>query len=169
MSRLPAHGAFVEGHARFGFPFVRRGIVPESCASWFLPRVVGAGRAVDWTVTGRIFPASEALDAGLVRELVPAADIASRAREIAVEIAREAAPISVALTRQLMWKLLSAPHPIVANRLESKALIAVERGPDTAEAIAAFFEKREPHFTQRPSRDLPEFYPWWDEPPFADE
>jgi enoyl-CoA hydratase/carnithine racemase len=166
---LPMDVRIAADDARFGLPFVRRGIVPESCASWFLPRVVGAGRAIDWTVTGRIFPASEALDAGLVRELVPADRVAARARDIATEIAAEAAPISVALTRQLMWKLLGAPHPIVANQLESKALIAVERGPDTAEAIAAFFEKRQPRFTQRPSSDLPDFYPWWDEQPFADE
>jgi enoyl-CoA hydratase/carnithine racemase len=147
--------------ARFGLPFVRRGIVPESCATWFLPRVVGIARAVDWSVTGRIFPASEALEAGLVRELVPADQVLHRARAVATEIASASAPVSVALTRQLMWKLLGADHPMTANELESKALIAVQQGADVGEGIAAFREKREPEFTMRPSQDLPAFYPWW--------
>ena len=160
---LPMDIRIAADTARFTLPFTRRGIVPESCATWFLPRVVGISRAVDWAVTGRVFPASEALEAGLVRELLPAGDVLSRAREIAAEIAERTAPISVALTRQMMWKLLGAPHPIEANRLESKSLLAVQRMPDTAEGVASFLEKRPPRFTLRPSRDLPDFYPWWDE------
>jgi enoyl-CoA hydratase/carnithine racemase len=163
---LPMDIRIAAEDARFGVPFVRRGIVPESCATWFLPRVVGIARAVDWAVTGRIFPASEALEAGLVRELVPGDRVLDRAREVAAEIATQTAPLSVALTRQLMWRLLGATHPIEANRLESMALEAVQRGPDTAEGIASFLEKRTPRFTQRPSRDLPDFYPWWDQPSF---
>jgi enoyl-CoA hydratase/carnithine racemase len=163
---LPMDIRIAADTARFTLPFTRRGIVPESCATWFLPRVVGISRAVDWAVTGRVFPASEALEAGLVRELLPADDVLPRAREIAAEIAERTAPISVALTRQMMWKLLGAPHPIEANRLESKSLLAVQRMPDTAEGVASFLEKRPPNFTLRPSRDLPDFYPWWDETAF---
>jgi enoyl-CoA hydratase/carnithine racemase len=164
---LPMDIRIAADDARFGLPFVRRGIVPESCASWFLPRVVGISRAVDWTVSGRIFPATEALASGLVRELVPADQVVARAQEVAAEVATQCAPISVALTRQLMWKLLGAPHPMEANRLESRALDAVQRGPDTAEGIASFLEKRSPSFTQRPSVDLPDFYPWWEQPSFG--
>jgi enoyl-CoA hydratase/carnithine racemase len=160
---LPMDIRIAADTARFTLPFTRRGIVPESCATWFLPRVVGISRAVDWAVTGRVFPASEALEAGLVRELVPPGDVLARARQIAAEIATQTAPISVALTRQMMWKLLGAPHPIEANRLESKSLLAVQRTADTAEGVASFLEKRAPNFTLRPTRDLPDFYPWWDE------
>jgi enoyl-CoA hydratase/carnithine racemase len=166
---LPMDIRIAADDARFGLPFVRRGIVPESCASWFLPRVVGIARAVDWTLTGRIFPATEALDVGLVRELVPADRVLDRAYEIATEIAEQAAPVSVALTRQLMWRLLGTDHPIVANKLESEALIAVQRMSDTAEGIASFLEKRPPRFTLRPSRDVPDLgpampgSPKWDE------
>lgn len=163
---LPMDIRIAADDARFGLPFVRRGIIPESCSTWFLPRVVGIATAVDWSVTGRIFPASEALAAGLVRELVPADQVVERAHEVAREIAERCAPISVALTRQLMWKQLGAPHPMSSNQLESKALDAVQRGPDTAEGIASFLEKRPPTFTQRPSRDLPGFYPWWEQPAF---
>jgi enoyl-CoA hydratase/carnithine racemase len=163
---LPMDIRITADDARFGIPFVRRGIVPESCASWFLPRVVGISRAVDWAVTGRIFDATEALAAGLVRELVPSDEVLRRAYEIGAEIATQTAPLSVTLTRQLMWKQLGSAHPMDANQLESKALEAVQRGPDTAEGIASFLEKRPPHFTQSPSRDRPDFYPWWDEPTF---
>ena len=166
---LPMDVRIAADDARFGIPFVRRGIVPESCATWFLPRVVGITRAIDWAITGRIFPAAEAREAGLVSDLVPADQVLPRAYEIAAEIAEQTAPISVALTRQLMWKLLGAEHPMLANQLESKALVAVQRGPDTAEGIASFLEKRAPRFTQRPSRDLPDFYPWWDEHPFFED
>jgi enoyl-CoA hydratase/carnithine racemase len=166
---LPMDIRIAADDARFGLPFVRRAIVPESCASWFLPRVVGIARAVDWTLTGRIFPATEALDGGLVRELVPADRVLARAYEIAMEIAVQTAPVSVALTRHLMWRLLGTEHPIVANKLESEALIAVQRTPDTAEGIASFLEKRPPRFTLRPSRDVPDLgpsmpgSPKWDE------
>jgi len=164
---LPMDVRIAADDARFGLPFVRRGIVPESCASWFLPRVVGISRAVEWTLSGRIFPAAEALEAGLVRELVPPDKVLDRAHEIAAEIAENTAPISVALTRQLMWKLLGSDHPMRANRLESEALVAVQRMPDTAEGIASFLEKRPPRFTLRPSRDLPDL--GWPEQPTWDD
>jgi enoyl-CoA hydratase/carnithine racemase len=154
--------------ARFGLPFVRRGILPESCATWFLPRVVGISRAVDWAVTGRLFPAEEALAAGLVRELLPADRVLERAHEVAREIATTTSPVSVALTRQMMWRLLGSDHPMAANRLESKALLALGRSADAKEGVAAFRERRAAAFTSSPRTDMPRYYPWWEDELFAD-
>jgi enoyl-CoA hydratase/carnithine racemase len=164
---LPMDIRFAADSARFGLPFSRRGIVPESCATWFLPRLVGIGRAVDWAVTGRIFEAPEALAAGLVRELLPAPDVLARAREVAAEIASTTSAVSVALTRNMLWRQLGAPHPMTANELESKALLALGRSADAREGVAAFKEKRAPHFTMTAS-DLPDFVPWWEEPSFGE-
>ena len=164
---LPMDIRIAADSARFGLPFSRRGIVPESCATWFLPRVVGIANAVDWGVTGRIFPASEALGAGLVRELVPAADVLDRAMQVAAEIATTTSAVSVALTRQMMWRQLGSPHPISANRLESKALLALGGMDDAREGVSAFREKRPAEFPLT-VRDLPAFVPWWDEENFDD-
>jgi enoyl-CoA hydratase/carnithine racemase len=163
---LPMDVRIAADDARFGLPFTRRGIVPESCATWFLPRIVGIATAVDWCVTGRIFGAAEALAAGLVRELVPAADVLARAQEVAAEIARSTSAVSVALTRQMLWRQLGAPHPIAANRVESQALLALGGMADSAEGVAAFKEKRAAAFPLRVPRDLPDFYPWFAEEPF---
>ena len=165
---LPMDIRIASTEARFGLPFTRRGIVPESCASWFLPRLVGIGRAVDWVVTGRIFPASEALAAGLVSELVEPGQVLDRALEIADGIASTSSPVAVALARQMLWRGLSAEHPMAANRLESAALLALGGSADVREGIRAFREKRPAQFASRPSTDLPDFYPWWTTPPFAD-
>ena len=164
---LPMDIRIAADTARFGLPFSRRGIVPESCATWFLPRVVGIANAVDWGVTGRIFPASEALGAGLVRELVPATDVLDRALQVAAEIASTTSAVSVALTRQMMWRQLGSPHPISANRLESKALLALGGMDDAREGVSAFREKRPAEFPLT-VRDLPTFVPWWDEEYFDD-
>jgi enoyl-CoA hydratase/carnithine racemase len=158
--RIAAHGAL------FGLPFTRRGIVPESCATWFLPRIVGIATAVDWAVTGRLFPADEALAAGLVRELAPQGEVLARAQAVAAEIAEQTAPVSVALTRQMLWRQLGSPHPLAANRLESRALLALGTAPDAREGVAAFNEKRPARFPSRVSRDMPDLYPWWQEEPF---
>jgi enoyl-CoA hydratase/carnithine racemase len=163
---LPMDVRIAADDARFGLPFTRRGIVPESCATWFLPRIVGIATAVDWCVTGRIFGAAEALSAGLVRELVPAADVLARAQEVAAEIARSTSAVSVALTRQMLWRQLGAPHPIAANRVESQALLALGRMADAAEGVAAFKEKRPAEFPLRVPGDLPDFYPWFAEESF---
>lgn len=163
---LPMDVRIAAEDARFGLPFTRRGIVPESCATWFLPRIVGIATAVDWAITGRIFPAAEALASGLVRELVPAGEVLPRALEVASEIAAHTSPVSVALTRQLMWRQLGAPDPLSANRLESQALVALGTRADAAEGVAAFRQKRTPQFPLRVSRDLPDFYPWWTEEAF---
>jgi enoyl-CoA hydratase/carnithine racemase len=151
--------------SRFALPFTRRGIVPESCASWFLPRIVGIATAVDWAVTGRTFGADEALAAGLVRELLPPEQVLARALEVAAEIAERTSVVSVALTRQLLWRQLGESHPLSANRLESKALLALGTMADAREGVASFKEKRSPQFPLT-LRDLPDFYPWWTEEPF---
>jgi enoyl-CoA hydratase/carnithine racemase len=158
--RIAAEGA------RFGLPFSRRGIVPESCATWFLPRIVGISTAVDWAVTGRIFTADEALAAGLVRELVPADRVLERTHEVARELAEKTSAVSVALTRQMLWRQLGSPHPMSANRLESKALLALGQLGDAREGVASFKEKRPASFSLLVPQDLPDFYPWWDDDPF---
>lgn len=162
---LPMDIRIAADSARFGLPFSRRGIVPESCATWFLPRLVGIACATDWAITGRIFPAAEALEAGLVRELAPADQVLPRALDVAREIATTTSAVSVALTRSMLWRQLGSPHPMSANRLESKALLALGTSPDVKEGVAAFKEKRSPQFTMT-ARDLPDFVPWWDEEPF---
>jgi enoyl-CoA hydratase/carnithine racemase len=163
---LPMDIRIAADSARFGFPFARRGIVPESCASWFLPRIVGIANAVDWTLTGRIFGADEALRAGLVRELVPADQVLERAREVALEIASTTSAVSVALTRQMLWRQLGSPHPISANRLESQALLALGAMGDAQEGVRAFREKRAAQFGLRVPGDLPDFFPWFTDEPF---
>ena len=152
--------------ARFAFPFVRRGIVPESCANWFLPRIVGISRALSWTVTGRNITPQEALAAGFIEEIVAPDQLLPRARAIARDIAMNTSAVSVALTRQMMWKLLSAAHPIEANRLESQALEVLVPGPDAREGVRAFKEKRQAEFKLKPGTDMPKFYPWWTNPEF---
>ena len=151
--------------SRFALPFTRRGIVPESCATWFLPRIVGIATAVDWAITGRTFGADEALAAGLVRELQPAAQVLPRALEVATEIAERTSAVSVALTRQMLWRQLGEPDPLAANRLESKALLALGTMGDAAEGVASFKEKRPPRFPLTLA-DLPDLYPWWSDEPF---
>jgi enoyl-CoA hydratase/carnithine racemase len=163
---LPMDVRIAADTARFGLPFTRRGIVPESCATWFLPRLVGIGRAVEWAATGRIFPATEALAAGLVHEVVPEAEVLDRALAVARDVAEGSSPVAVALMRQLMWQGLSAAHPVVANRWESDALAHLGRSADVREGVNAFREKRLPQFTSRPSADMPAGYPWWETPPF---
>jgi enoyl-CoA hydratase/carnithine racemase len=163
---LPMDVRIAAEGARFGLPFTRRGIVPESCATWFLPRIVGIATAVDWAVTGRIFPAEEARAAGLVRELLPADQVLARAQAVAHEVAETTSAVSVALTRQLLWRQLGSPHPMSANRLESQALLAVGALPDAAEGVAAFKDKRPASFPMQVPGDLPAFYPWFTEEPF---
>jgi enoyl-CoA hydratase/carnithine racemase len=164
---LPTDIRIAADDARFGLPFTRRGIVPESCGSWFLPRLVGIGKAVEWTMTGRIFAADEALRAGLVHELVPADQVLDRALAVAGDIAEGSSPVAVTLARQMLWRGLSEAHPVSANRLESQAMLALTTGPDVKEGVSAFREKRPPRFASRRSADLPDFYPWWTTPPWA--
>jgi len=156
--RLASH------RASFGLPFVRRGIVPDACASWFLPRIVGIGTALEWTMTGRRVTAEEALNAGLARSLHDPDDLLPAAVALAREIVDHAAPVSAALTRQLLWRMLGAAHPMEAHKLESRGIYARARTPDVAEGIASFLEKRPAHFSGRVSQDMPDFFPWWSQP-----
>jgi enoyl-CoA hydratase/carnithine racemase len=153
--------------ARVGFVFARRGIVPEAASSWFLPRAVGISRAMEWVATGRVFPASEALQAGLVRSVHPAAELLPAARELAREIVENAAPVSVALARRMLWRMLGAEHPMVAHRADSRALFARGQSADVVEGVTSFLEKRPAHFTDRVSEGLPEVQPDWQEPRFS--
>lgn len=145
---------------RFGFVFTRRGIIAESCSSWFLPRIVGIATAQEWMITGRLVEAGEALGRGLLHELVEPGRLMERARQIAADIAQNTAPVSVALTRQLLWRMLGASHPAVAHRYESRGLARMLSLPDAAEAISAHKDKRRPDFTASISgNDLPAS--WW--------
>jgi enoyl-CoA hydratase/carnithine racemase len=164
---LPMDVRFAAAGAKIGFVFARRGIVPEAASSWFLPRVVGISRAMEWTATGRVFPAEEGLEAGLFRAVLPAEDVLPAACRLAREIADNTSPLSVALTRQLMWRMLGADHPMEAHKLDSRAIDALGQGPDAREGVSSFLEKRPPVFKGRPSTELPDFYPWWDDRPWA--
>ena len=140
--------------------------MPEACSSWFLPRVVGISRAMEWAATGRVFSAQEALDAGLVRSLHPKDEVVAAARELANEIAENTAAVSVALTRRLMWRMLGADHPMVAHRADSRAMSARGASADAHEGVTAFLEKRDAEFSDRVSVGLPDVFPDWTEPEF---
>ena len=163
---LPMDVRLAADDAKIGFVFTRRGIVPEACSSWFLPRVVGISRAMEWVATGRVFSAREALEAGLVRSLYPKDELLGAARELAREIADNAAPVSVALARQMMWRMLGAEHPMVAHRADSRAMFARGQSADAVEGVTSFLEKRPANFSDRVSAGLPEIQPGWREPQF---
>jgi enoyl-CoA hydratase/carnithine racemase len=152
--------------ARFGFVFARRGIVPEACSSWFLPKIVGISQALEWCMTGRVFDAGEALDGGLVRSLHAPEDLMPAAIKLAREIADNTAPVSVALTRAMLWRLSAEDHPMDAHRIDSRAIYRRSRSGDAREGITSFLEKRTPIYPDKVSTDLPDFFPWWDEPAY---
>ena len=163
---LPMDIRLASESAKFGFVFARRGIVPEAASSWFLPRVVGISRAAEWTFTGRVFPAREAHEAGLVRAVLPAEDLLPAAYALAREIADNTSAVSVALTRQMLWRMLGEPHPMSAHRVDSQGIEAMGQSTDAREGVMSFLEKRPAVFTMKPSTDMPAFYPWFDEPDF---
>lgn len=152
--------------ARFGFVFTQRGIAPEGASTWFLPRLVGISKAAEWLYTGRLIDAAEANAAGLVRSVHPDTELLSQAQLLASEIAR-AAPISVALTRQMLWRMLGADHPMEAHRIDSRAVYATGAGPDAREGVTSFLEKRPPQFTGLVSSDLPNIFPDWRQPEYS--
>jgi enoyl-CoA hydratase/carnithine racemase len=158
---LPMDVRIAAADARIGFVFARRGVVPEACSTWFLPRLVGISQAAEWIYTGRVFSAEEALAAGLVSRVVPSDRLLPTARELALEIAGNTGAISVALSRQLLWRMLGADHPMEAHRLDSRCMDWIGRSADAREGVTSFLEKRPPRFTLRPSADMPPFYPWW--------
>ncbi|MBX9606444.1 MAG: crotonase/enoyl-CoA hydratase family protein [Gammaproteobacteria bacterium] len=163
---LPMDIRLASSDARFGFVFARRGIVPEACSSWFLPRVVGISQALEWAYSGRVFPAQEALAGRLVKEVLAPEDLLPRARAIAAEIVSQTSAISVTLIRHMMWRMLSADHPMDAHRIDSRGVYALGQTADAKEGVSSFLEKRAPKFPGKVSRDLPDFFPWWEEPKF---
>ena len=153
--------------ARFGFVFARRGIVPEAASSWFLPRIVGIAQALEWCFTGRVFDAAEALSGRLVSRVVPADALLAEATALAREIADNTAPVSVALTRQMLWRLSAADSPMDAHKIDSRAIYSRGRNADAREGVTSFLEKRTPAYPDKVSGDMPDFFPWWDERPYA--
>lgn len=166
-SMLPMDIRIASENARFGFVFARRGIVPEACSSYFLPRVVGISRATEWCYTGEVFDAAEALDGGLVRSVVPADELMATARELATKIAKNTSALSVTLTRHMLWRMLGADHPMEAHKIDSRGVQYMGASTDAREGVESFLEKRDPNYTLKPSEDLPDFFPWWTDPEFS--
>ena len=163
---LPMDFRLASEHAKFGFVFARRGIVPEACSSYFLPRLVGISQATEWCYTGRVFPADEARAGGLVRSVHAAGELLTAARAIAAEIAENTAPVSVALTRQMLWRMLGASHPMEAHRVDSRGILSRGASDDAREGVTSFLEKRHPDYPVKVSDGLPEIFPDWVDPTF---
>jgi enoyl-CoA hydratase/carnithine racemase len=163
---LPMDIRLASENAKLGFVFARRGIVPEACSSWFLPRLVGISQAAEWVYTGRVFPATEALRAGLLRSVHPSDELLPAAHELAAEIAENTAPVSVALSRRMMWRMLTADHPMYAHRVDSRGIVARGASADAREGVMSFLEKRAPEFPLTVSQDFPDIFPGWEEPVF---
>lgn len=163
---LPMDIRMASTAARFGFVFARRGIVPEACSSWFLPRLVGISTAAEWCYSGRVFGAEEARAGGLVRSVHEPDDLLPAAQELAEEIANTTSAVSIALTRAMLWRMLGESHPMAAHQVDSPAIAHLGRSDDAREGVVSFLEKRPPRFTDRVSTDMPPFYPWWTEPEF---
>ena len=164
--QLPMDIRLASDNARFGFVFARRGIVPEACSSWFLPKIVGINQALEWCMTGRIFDAQEALRGGLVRSVHPQGELIDAARGLAREIADNTSAVSVAMTRAMLWRVPSGDHPMDAHRVDSRAIYRLSKGVDAKEGVQSFLEKRPPAFPGKVSADMPDFYPWWEEPTY---
>ena len=162
--QLPFDIRLASDNARFGFVFARRGITPEAASSWFLPRLVGMQTALEWCLTGRIFGADEAYDRGLVRSVHPSSELMDAARAIAHEIAANTSAVSVAMTRAMLWRLSAEPHPMLAHRIDSRSIYRLSRSADAREGVQSFLEKRPPAFPDTVGENMPDFYPWWEEP-----
>lgn len=165
--QLPMDMRLASTEARFGFVFARRGIVPEAASSWFLPRIVGISRALEWCETGRIFGADEALAGGLVRSVHEPGDLLPAAYALAAEIVENTAPVSIALTRQMLWRMAGADHPMEAHKVDSRGIAVRGASPDAIEGVMAFLEKRPASFPMRVSDGMPDFFPWWTEREFS--
>ncbi|MEM9464573.1 MAG: crotonase/enoyl-CoA hydratase family protein [Actinomycetota bacterium] len=163
---LPMDIRLASSDAKIGFVFAKRGIVPEAASSWFLPRLVGISQALEWTYSGRVFLADEAHRAGLIRSVHAPDDLLPAARELAASFADGTSAVSVATTRQLLWRMLGADHPMEAHKVDSRMIDELGRGVDVAEGVMSFLEKRPPEFPGRPSSDMPPSIPWWDDRPF---
>ena len=159
---LPMDIRLASDKARFGFVFARRGLVPEAASSWFLPRIVGISKALEWTYSGRVFPAQEALEGGLVRSIHAEEDLLNIAKDLASEIIENTSPVSISMTRHMLWKMLGADHPMEAHKVDSRAIYELGKSKDVEEGVNSFLEKRSPNFPSKVSKDMPEFYPWWE-------
>ena len=164
--QLPMDIRMASTTARFGFVFARRGITPEAASTWLLGRLVGMQTALEWCFTGRVFDAQEAKDRGLVRSLHAPDELLPAARALAREIADNTAPVSVALTRQMLWHMAGQDHPMKAHQIDSRAIQARGQSADAREGVSSFLEKRTPVYPNKVSTDMPDFFPWWDEPEF---
>jgi len=161
---LPMDIRVVSRDAKIGFVFARRGIVPEACSSWFLPRIVGIAKATEWCLTGRVFRAADEADSKLFNHVVEPDQVLPKAMEIAREIADNTSAVSVALSRALLWHGLGSPDPQHAHLIDSKCIFWTGQGADAYEGVQSFLEKRPAKFTMSAWSDMPEFYPWWTEP-----
>ncbi len=159
---LPMDIRLASTNARFGFVFARRGITMEACSSWFLPRLVGMQQAAEWVYSGRVFDAEEALRGGLVRSLHAPEELLPATYALAREIADNTSAVAATLNRQMMWRMLGADHPMEAHKIDSRAIAYMGKSADVQEGVTAFLEKRQARFSMRPSKDLPDFYPWWE-------
>lgn len=164
--QLPMDIRIASTKARFGFVFARRGIVPEACSSWFLPRLVGISQAMEWCATGRVFDAAEALRGGLVSQVVEPDELLPTAIRLAREIIDNTAPVSMALTRQMLWRMLGADHPMEAHKIDSRAIYARGRQADAREGVVSFLEKRPANYPDKVSTDMPDFFPWYGDRPY---
>jgi enoyl-CoA hydratase/carnithine racemase len=153
-------------NAKLGFVFAGRGILPEACSAWFLPRLVGISQALEWCYSARVFKSEEGLQAGLIRSLHESEQLLPAARGLAQEFIDNASAVSIAMVRQMMWRMLGAPHPIDAHEVDSAGIAALGKSNDAREGITAFLEKRKPDFKDRVTHDMPPFYPWWQDRPF---
>jgi enoyl-CoA hydratase/carnithine racemase len=165
--QLPMDLRLASTEAKFGFVFARRGIVPEAASSWFLPRLVGMSRALEWCMTGRVFGPDEALAGGLVRSVHAPDELLPAAYELAREIVENASPVSIALTRQMLWRMAGADHPMEAHKVDSRGIAARGASQDAIEGVMAFLEKRPANFPLTVSQDMPDFFPWWEEREFS--
>ncbi len=163
---LPMDIRLASESAKFGFVFAKRGIVPEACSSYFLPRLVGIQQATEWVYTGRLFSAQDALSAGLIRSVHAPDDLLPAARALATEIAENTAPVSIALSRQMLWRMLGASHPMDAHRVDSRGIKERGRSADSKEGVVSFLEKRAAHYPDRVSEGLPDIFPNWQDPEF---
>ena len=164
---LPMDIRLASEGAKFGFVFARRGILPEACSSWFLPRLVGISQAAEWCYSGRVFGPDEAKEGRLVRSVHAPDDLLPAARAIAKEIVDNTAPVSVALTRQMLWRLLGADHPMDAHRVDSRGIASRGASADAREGVTSFLEKRPAEFPVKVSDGLPAIFPGWEAPKFS--
>ncbi len=163
---LPMDTRICSDQACFGFVFAKRGIVPEAASSWFLPRLIGINKALELCYTGKVISAEEAKEIRLVSEILNQDKLIDRALEIAKEFTAESSQISIALTRQMMWRMLGADDPMEAHKIDSRAVFELGQSREAIEGVNSFLEKRPPSFPGKVSKDMPSFFPWWEEKEF---